>query len=49
MGLVDASFELRGALSQLPGRDVDLVCVNAVRNPYARASIDRSRALVHRT
>ena len=47
MGLFDAYFELRDALSSLLGREVDLISANAVRNPYVRASIDRSRELVH--
>lgn len=47
MGLFDAYFELRDALSRLLGRDVDLVSANAVRNPYVRASIDRTRELLH--
>jgi len=47
MGLFDAYFDLRDALSSLLGRDVDLISANAVRNPYVRASIDRSRELVH--
>jgi hypothetical protein len=47
MGLFDAYFEFRDALSALLGRDVDLISAGAVRNPYVRASIDRSRELLH--
>ena len=47
MGLFDAYFELRDVLSRLLGRDVDLVSANAVRNPYVRPSIDRTRELLH--
>ncbi|WP_237476674.1 nucleotidyltransferase family protein [Lichenibacterium dinghuense] len=36
-------FELRDALAALFGRDVDFVMAGAVRNPYLRASIERSR------
>jgi len=49
MGLFDAYFDLRDALSHLLDREVDLVSVNAVRNPYVRASIERSRELLHGT
>ena len=49
MGLFDAYFDFRDALSHLLDREVDLVSVNAVRNPYVRASIDRSRELLHGT
>ncbi len=36
-------FDLRDAFSELFGRDVDFVMVKAVKNPYLRASIERSR------
>lgn len=35
------------ALEDLLGRPVDLVEAGAVKNPYLRASIDRSRRLVY--
>ena len=38
---------LRSALSALLGRSVDLVMAGAVRNPYIRAAIERSREPVH--
>ena len=40
-------FGLEEALSHLLGRSVDLVEPGAVRNPYIRASIDRSREVVY--
>ena len=36
-------FALREALSRLLGNDVDLVVERAIRNPYFRASVERSR------
>jgi hypothetical protein len=38
---------LRDALSDLLGRKVDLVMEGAVRNPYLRAAIERSRQPLH--
>lgn len=40
-------FGFAEALEALLGRRVDLVEPSAVRNPYLRASIDRSRELVY--
>ena len=40
-------FEFREQLETLFGRSVDLVTAGAVRNPYARADIERSRELVY--
>ena len=40
-------FGLEAALSQLPGRRIDLVEPGTVRNPYVRASIDRAREVVY--
>jgi len=40
-------FALRDALSELLGRPVDLVMESAVRNPYLRAGIERSRQPVY--
>ncbi len=42
-----AFFGFRDALSALLGRPVDLVEPGAVRNPYLRSSIERSRELVY--
>ena len=38
-----AYFGLKAGLEALLGRPVDLVEASAVRNPYLRASIDRTR------
>lgn len=35
--------DLRDALTELLGRPVDLVMAKAVRNPFVRAAIERSR------
>lgn len=40
-------FDFRDALTALLGRKVDLVVANVVRNPYIRASIERSRQPLH--
>jgi predicted nucleotidyltransferase len=40
-------MDLRGALEALFGREVDLTMASAVRNPYIRAAIDRSRELLY--
>ena len=40
-------FGLKDALEQLFERPVDLVSINAVANPYVRASIDACRQLVY--
>lgn len=39
-------FDLKESLETLLGRSVDLVEPGAVRNPYLKASIERSRELV---
>ncbi len=44
---LDQFFGLADALKDLFGRPVDLVEASAVRNPFVRASIDRSRELVY--
>lgn len=43
----DQFFDLAEALRNTLGRRVDLVESGAVRNPYLRAAIDRSRVLVY--
>lgn len=43
----DRFFGLADALAELLGRRVDLVEPSAVRNPYLRAGINRSRELVY--
>ena len=40
-------FNLRDSLTSLFGRKVDLTMASAIRNPYLRASIDRSRVPLH--
>jgi hypothetical protein len=47
LGLFDTYFALRHALSNLLGREVDLVSARAVQNPYIRGSIEQNRELVH--
>jgi predicted nucleotidyltransferase len=46
-GYADAYFGLREALEALFGRDVDLVALSAVRNPYMKADIERTRTLLY--
>ena len=40
-------FDFADALRQTLGRSVDLVESDAIRNPYLRAAIDKSRELVY--
>ena len=42
-------FELRDALADRLGRPVDLVIETAVRNPFIRAGIERSRQPLYAT
>ena len=46
-GCADAYFGLRESLEDLLGRDVDLVALSAVRNPYMKADIERTRTLLY--
>ncbi len=46
-GFADRYFGLLEALEQLFQRPVDLVVDSAIRNPYFRESIERSRALLY--
>jgi len=46
-GYADVYFGLREALEALFGRDVDLVAPSAIRNPYIRADVERTRTLVY--
>jgi len=46
-GHADAYFGLAEALTELFHRDVDLVVLSAVKNPYFRESIERSRTLLY--
>jgi len=43
----DAYFGLREALEDLFGHDVDLVAVSAIRNPYVKADVERTRILLY--
>jgi len=43
----DAYFGLREALESLFGRHVDLVAPSALRNPYIKADVERTRTLVY--
>ena len=43
----DTYFGLAEALRDLFSRDVDLVVLSAVKNPYFRESIERSRTLLY--
>jgi predicted nucleotidyltransferase len=40
-------FGLRDALAALLGHDVDLTMTGAIRNPFLRNSIERSRVALH--
>ena len=40
-------FDFRDALSLAVGRPVDLVEVGAIRNPYLRVAINKSRELIY--
>jgi hypothetical protein len=46
-GYADAYFGLAEALRELFHRDVDLVVLSAVKNPFFRESIERSRTLLY--
>ena len=43
----DNFFELKYALEALFGRSVDLVEEHTIKNPYLKASIDNSKALIY--
>lgn len=46
-GYADRYFGLLEALEALFGRPVDLVVASAVRNPYFREAIDKSKVLLY--
>lgn len=46
-GLADAYFGLRAGLQALFDREIDLVTVAAVKNPYLKESIDQSKELLY--
>jgi len=43
----DAFFGLKEALEALFGRPVELVVASAIRNPYFRESVERTKALLY--
>ncbi len=47
VGYADAYFGLLDALQGLFGRSVDLVVDSAIRNPYFRESVERTRTAVY--
>jgi predicted nucleotidyltransferase len=46
-GIADAYFGLREGLRELFQREVDLVTVGAVTNPYLKRSIEQSTELLY--
>lgn len=46
-GYADRYFGLLEALEALFGRPVNLVVASAIRNPYFRQSVDKTRALLY--
>ncbi len=46
-GFDDVFFKLQAGLEDLLGRRVDLIEAETVRNPYLRASIERTKQLLH--
>ena len=40
-------FDLKYALEEIFGRNVDLVVDTAIKNPYFRQAVDRSRQLIY--
>jgi predicted nucleotidyltransferase len=47
LGPLEQFLGFAEALEQLLGRTVDLIEASAIRNPYLRASINRSREVVY--
>jgi uncharacterized protein len=43
----DTFFGLQESLEELLSRPVDLVVASAIRNPYFRESVDRTKSLVY--
>ncbi len=43
----DAYFGLLAALQDLFHRDIDLIEIRAIQNPYFRASVERNRTLLY--
>lgn len=46
-GYADRYFGLLESLEQLFGRHVDLVVASAIKNPYFRESVERSKMLLY--
>lgn len=46
-GYADAYFDLLEALQELFGRPVDLVVESAIRNPYFRESVERTKVSLY--
>ncbi len=46
-GYADRYFGLLEALEALFGRHVDLVVVSAIKNPYFRASVEKTMAMLY--
>jgi predicted nucleotidyltransferase len=46
-GYADRYFGLLESLGQLFGRPVDLVVASAIKNPYFRESVERTKALLY--
>jgi predicted nucleotidyltransferase len=46
-GYADRYFGLLESLEQIFGRSVDLVVASAIKNPYFRESVERSKALLY--
>jgi predicted nucleotidyltransferase len=46
-GYADRYFGLLEAMEELFGRPVDLVVASAIKNPYFRESVERTRAVLY--
>jgi uncharacterized protein len=46
-GIFDGYFDLKEALSQLFGREVDLVMPRAIRNPYFLKAVNQQRKVLY--
>ncbi|MCL5278993.1 MAG: nucleotidyltransferase domain-containing protein [Planctomycetes bacterium] len=46
-GLFNRYFDLKEGLEEIFGRPVDVVVEDSLRNPYFRASVERSRRTVY--
>ena len=48
-GAFDTYFALKEGLERILGRQVDVVTITAIRNPYFRRGVDRSRKPLYAT